>query len=462
MYSSTAFADHPSVLRGPEALLGRERKLAAVDELLHAARSGFAVLALEGEPGIGKTTVFREALRRATSRQVNVIATNPTEAEAALSLAGLADVFAGVDDSITGGLPPPQRDALAAVLLQAPDPEHGIDERALCATVLSLLRLMSAQGPLLVAVDDAHWLDTPSSRALSFAVRRLGTEPIGCLVTVRTGSRSGTFERAARIEARRTVQLGPLSVGALHAAIKQRTGRSLSRPVIVQLTQACGGNPFYAGRVPEAHDILAAVHAQAVERGEESPIPFSCFWLTWACLWNGDFGGARRPVEIEALVELGRVEQAAPMLQWFEQRAAAVDRPCARAAASRCRGLVSAALADSDGALAHLDEALAQHERMPIPFERARTLLAAGRVHRRRKEKRLAADRLAERVAELAASGLANREIAGQAFLTTKAVEANLTRVYRKVGIRSHGGHARALQDTADAPPLVRRRQLIP
>lgn len=52
------------------------------------------------------------------------------------------------------------------------------------------------------------------------------------------------------------------------------------------------------------------------------------------------------------------------------------------------------------------------------------------------------------RVAELAASGLANREIAERAFLTTKAVEANLTRVYRKLGRRSRGGLARALQST--------------
>jgi DNA-binding NarL/FixJ family response regulator len=52
------------------------------------------------------------------------------------------------------------------------------------------------------------------------------------------------------------------------------------------------------------------------------------------------------------------------------------------------------------------------------------------------------------RVAELAASGFANREIAERAFLTTKAVEANLTRVYRKLGIRSRGGLARALEAT--------------
>jgi DNA-binding CsgD family transcriptional regulator len=60
------------------------------------------------------------------------------------------------------------------------------------------------------------------------------------------------------------------------------------------------------------------------------------------------------------------------------------------------------------------------------------------------------------RVAELAASRLANTEIAKRSFLSTKAVEANLTRVYRKLGIRSRGGLARALQapESGQSRPL--------
>jgi DNA-binding CsgD family transcriptional regulator len=119
-----------------------------------------------------------------------------------------------------------------------------------------------------------------------------------------------------------------------------------------------------------------------------------------------------------------------------------------------------------------------------MPFERARTLLAKGRVHHRRKEKRLATETLGEavgifeelgsplwaerarielgraglrqrdpdalnvteqQVAELAAQGLSNQEIAQRAFLSVKTVEANLTRVYRKLGIRSRAGLARRL-----------------
>ena len=126
-----------------------------------------------------------------------------------------------------------------------------------------------------------------------------------------------------------------------------------------------------------------------------------------------------------------------------------------------------------------------------MPFEQGRTLLLQGRTLRRRKRWAAARDalsaalerfdqteappwaqmaqtelaRVGERpgnrfeltatereVAELAATGLSNRQVAERAFLTVKAVEANLTRAYRKLGIRSRGGLARALERGADAP----------
>ena len=122
------------------------------------------------------------------------------------------------------------------------------------------------------------------------------------------------------------------------------------------------------------------------------------------------------------------------------------------------------------------EEAVVAHERLPIPFELGRTLLGTGQIHRRRNERRLAKDALGrsltifeelgaplwveraqaemrrlglrrgapdeltpteQTVASLAASGLTNREIAERAFVSPKTVEANLSRVYRKLGIHS-------------------------
>jgi DNA-binding NarL/FixJ family response regulator len=142
-----------------------------------------------------------------------------------------------------------------------------------------------------------------------------------------------------------------------------------------------------------------------------------------------------------------------------------------------------AAQGDLDSAAELLERALVAHERSPVPFERARTLLALGRVRRRLKQKRLAQQALsaalecfeelgstlwAERarenlrrvttrrapeglnpteheIARLAAEGLTNKAIADRVFVSQKTVEANLARAYRKLGITSRAQLERAL-----------------
>jgi len=906
-------------------VVGRDAELRAIDTFLDAARHRFAVLTVEGEPGIGKTTVWLEGMRRARALGAHVLATRPSEAEATLSYAGLADLLDPVGEATIGQLALPLGEAISAALLRAPAPRTGIDERALCAAVLSLLRLLSAAGPVVVAIDDAHWLDSPSARILSFVLRRLEAEAVGFMVTARTPSSSPLrFDRTADPSRSQTLVLGAMSVAALHELIKQHSHRSVARPTLVEMARICGGNPFYAleiaailperhseagplqvppsltelvvarlgklpattrrallmaaalsqpttdlidasalgaarragivsmehgriqfahpllasalygradpderrslhrrlaalvtepeerarhaalgavkpdaaiareleeaamlarsrgapsaaadllelavgltpatdrdgraerlvagagfrfdagdlagaqatleqalsgplaagtriralhlmgqiysrrnsfteaaavaaqaldaaagdpgliaeieldlafyiislgdlagaaghargavaaaeragdpgalgdalavvtmaefvagggfdedrmrrareledptrirawqmtpafihgsillytGRVEPAFSVLSRLHSETVERGEESPIPFSCFYQAWVCVWYGDlelahglaeeamqtaallddpaahgialaanalvhahegkadlareeaasslrrfhelgwavgtiwplwalgitelstgnpaavddalgpvaamvtsrgggdpFLGMFLPDEIEALVELGNLDRAEPLVRWLEERSAALDRAWARAAAGRCRALLQAARGDIDGALTALEEALAQHDRCTMPFERARTLLVLGRVQRRRgargqarvtldealiafqqfgaplwsERARLEIERLGRRagspdaltpaeirIAELAASGLSNAEIAKRMFLSTKAVEKNLTRVYLKLGIRSRGGLARALE----------------
>ena len=906
-------------------VIGRDSERQAIANFLTAVGREFTQLTLEGEAGIGKTTLWWEALRQASARGARVLVTRPSESEATLSFAALADLFDGVDDSMIDRLPVPQREAIAAALLRAPAPLRGIDELALCAAVLSLLRLLAAEGPLVVAVDDAHWLDPPSARALIFAARRLHDESVAFVLTVRTGTtRPLRLDRAADPDRRRTIKVGPLTLAALHEVIKQRTRQSLPRHALVQIERATGGNAFYAleiaaeligrpvddrtlpvpasltdlvaarlGRLPAAsrhalltaaaltqpstdivdaaalapaeraglvsieqsrvrfthplfasvvygqanapqrrrlHRELAAVvaqpeerarhaalgagepdemiaaeleaaaklagsrgapdtaaellelavrltpatqaghryarrvaaarrwfdagdlgrcggileetlqdpldgvlraealqllgqlharrssftlalevalqalelsvrdrelqagieldvtyylvslgdfagavgyakravagtegesvpgaladalgvlsmteflcgegldeprlrrareledpyrvrtwqcrptflhgllslwtgrldearaalnqlHTETLERGEESPVAFLCLYLTWTCVWQGDLAAAARfaaegtqaaallddpasygaalsaaalvhahdgsadlarqeameavrrfqeidwpsgtiwplwalglvelssgnpaavdaalgpmadlipsmnaldpvlsvfvPDQIEALVELGLLDRAETLTAWLERRGIELDRSWALATAGRCRGLLLAARGDREGALAALRGALEEHERLGIPSERGRTLLALGRVQRRSGQRARAEATLHEalavfdqlgmpvwaararedierlghrsslidaltpteaRVAELAASGLANREIAERSFLTTKAVEANLTRVYRKLGIRARGGLARALE----------------
>ena len=101
-------------------IVGRDTEIKAVDAFLTTARTHYAVLTLEGEAGIGKTTIWLEALRRGGRRRARVLATRPNEAEATLSYTALADLFDAVPDATIDQLPAPQRVAISAALLRAP------------------------------------------------------------------------------------------------------------------------------------------------------------------------------------------------------------------------------------------------------------------------------------------------------------------------------------------------------
>lgn len=183
------------------------------------------------------------------------------------------------------------------------------------------------------------------------------------------------------------------------------------------------------------------------------------------------------PDVVEALVALGRIDDAELLIEWLEASGAKPQRPWARAVAARCRGLVALAAGDAGAANEHLTLALAAHDDVAeARYGRARTLLVAGRAARRAGRRRVAATRLEEaaelfralgcaqwartcetelaplprrtestteltaaehRVAELAVSGITNREIAASLYLSTKTVESHLSNVYRKLGIRN-------------------------
>jgi DNA-binding CsgD family transcriptional regulator len=182
----------------------------------------------------------------------------------------------------------------------------------------------------------------------------------------------------------------------------------------------------------------------------------------------------------EAVIGLGELGRAEALIQRMEERAMALPRPWILAVSARSRGLLSAARGDLDQALADYQRALAAHESLDMPAELGRTLLALGRLLRRRNERQRARETLAGpprcstppghldgrrwparsraapaagvaagrltptelHVAELAVAGLRNSEIAARLFLSGKTVAANLSRIYRKLGVRSRTGLA--------------------
>ena len=99
------------------------------------------------------------------------------EAEASLSFAGLSELLAPVFDDVAAVAAPPRRRALEVALLLAEPGETAPDPHAIGLAVLDVLRALAEQGPVLVALDDAQWLDPASAGAILIALRRLRDEP---------------------------------------------------------------------------------------------------------------------------------------------------------------------------------------------------------------------------------------------------------------------------------------------
>jgi DNA-binding CsgD family transcriptional regulator len=181
------------------------------------------------------------------------------------------------------------------------------------------------------------------------------------------------------------------------------------------------------------------------------------------------------PDAVEALIGVGRLDDAEALLLVWESAGERLGRRRVRATAARCRALLIAARADLDSALGQAEAAVELHGDLPLPLDRARTLIVLGSIQRRLKLKAAARDSLndaqaildsigaplwaeraraelarvggrarvggltptEQRVADLVAEGRSNKEVAAELFVSVRTVEANLTRIYAKLGIRS-------------------------
>lgn len=238
-------------------MIGREHELESGIRFLQLLEGRSAALVLEGEAGIGKTTVWRELVTRGAERGYRVLSCRPAAAEAKLSFAGLSDLLADVPPAVLDRLPVPQRHGLEAALLKASPGAGAPQSRTVFAGFLSVLASLATSSPVLVAIDDLQWLDRPTQAAVEFAMRRTGAHRIGFLCSIRTGDPSAAsagIMRALEEAAAERVAIRPLSVAALHHLIVDRVGQSLARPAVVRIATAARGNPFYALEI--AREIL--------------------------------------------------------------------------------------------------------------------------------------------------------------------------------------------------------------
>ena len=228
-------------------LLGRAQERLALERVIADAREGRgSVLGLVGEPGIGKTALLDHAARDAVG--FRVLRARGVQSEAELPFGGLAELLRPCLPALHE-IPEPQSAAQSGALALAPATAG--DRFAVGAATLSLLSASAESGPLMLLVDDAHWLDEPSAQALLFAVRRLFADPIAVIVTARESEPSFLDATDVRV----------LTVSGLRRSDAKAllAGSALPDDTQERLFRATGGNPLAMLELAADPDRLAAM-----------------------------------------------------------------------------------------------------------------------------------------------------------------------------------------------------------
>jgi DNA-binding CsgD family transcriptional regulator len=234
-------------------LLGRERERLAIENALASARSGTsAVIALVGEPGIGKTALLDHAARAAGTGDsaggtgLRLLRARGIESEAHVPFGSLLELLRPAL-VLLEKVPEPQAVALGGALALRPGPAQ--ERFAIGAATLSLLAAYAEPGPVAVLIDDAHWLDQSSAQALLFAFRRLVADPIAVFLAVREGAPS--LIDGSDVP---TLHLGGLSSDDAATLL-----RGLPAETAQRLHGATAGNPLAMLELaPDAHGLALA------------------------------------------------------------------------------------------------------------------------------------------------------------------------------------------------------------
>ncbi|MFE4667923.1 ATP-binding protein [Streptomyces sp. NPDC056716] len=251
----------------PDLVIGREELFTAAREQL--GRGGSVLL--HGPAGIGKSTVLRALAAEYGETARTVLRCSATESESHLPFLALADLLGLVLDEVAGKLPDAQRTALESALTGRGESTLQRDGLALRLAVLSALRALAAEGPVLVVADDLQWLDPASAELLGFAARRLGDFPVRVLCAARTEGQEYDDHLRASPPDTLALRLGPLTRAQVSALLDERGYLQLLRSTVRDIHRTSGGNPLFALELGRA----LAESPASPRPGEPLPVPTS-------------------------------------------------------------------------------------------------------------------------------------------------------------------------------------------
>jgi DNA-binding CsgD family transcriptional regulator len=229
-------------------LIGRHAEIERLDTLVDRLHEGGGALVISGEAGIGKTAVLGHVRHQAHTVGFTVLATSGAESEAELGFAGLHQLLFPIIRALDL-LPDAQRMALEAAfgLATGVDP----DPFRVAMAAFRLISDAADVNPVVLLVDDAHWLDRPSIGALTFIARRLEHVPIALVATVRSGYAAPFKDARLPI-----VELSRLSPGDAGALLDRNTPglHPVSR---ARVLAEAAGNPLALVELPRTASFSA-------------------------------------------------------------------------------------------------------------------------------------------------------------------------------------------------------------
>ncbi|WP_189317307.1 helix-turn-helix transcriptional regulator [Streptomyces brasiliensis] len=403
-------------------LVGRDGDLAFIQSFFGNSEVQGAALLLLGEVGVGKTAVLDVVAKGAMHNGVRVLRVAGVQFEADISYAGLNQLLVPLFEDFDV-LDNPHRDALrvAVGIGIGPAPDRLLTSTA----VLLLLRLISVRTPLLIVVDDLPWLDRATSAVLGFVARRLVGSRIGLLAAAREGAES-FFASHARA-------LAALGGGDYESAYQH--ARALSPPgtLAPYVPIAMWGTmDLVEAAVRTGRDKEAANHAAAMRASAMAELSPRLELLVLAC---------------EALTTSG--EESAALFERALSLPGPERWPFDAARVRLFHGQRLRRLRATTEAREQLSLALEVFQRLgakPWATRAAAELRASGQsapTAPRPGAGALTAQEL--QIATLAATGLANKQIAERLFLSHRTIGTHLYQIYPKLGITSRAALRDAL-----------------